>query len=147
LSLRDRLQQELDDVSEVSTARQLSLLSRLRALEQFPEQDYFEDKTILVFEKKFTASSHSFTYVAVKMSGQWYLTGSVEGKGGGRFTWKNFVEWLACVGEPVAEVFRATAFELAMPEPQESQEPQRSRVRHCTVCGGEDHDKRSCPNG
>jgi hypothetical protein len=142
LSLRDRFARELEELSTVSTSRQMTLLSRLRAFEAFPEQDYFEDKTVLVFEKKFTAGSHAFTYAAIKMQDHWYLSGSHDGRGGGRFTWETLVEWLAGVGEPVTQVFQATTFEVVIPAPEE-----QTSARHCSVCGGADHNKRSCPNG
>lgn len=64
------------------------LQQKAAKLAAVPQDDY-PAGAIVVFEKKFTANSITYTYVALKAGGYWYLTGD-----GLRRSWDSLMDKL-----------------------------------------------------
>lgn len=82
---------------EQETARRLEMLDEYGA-------DEFPGGAVVKFSKAYGARPGSrervtYTYVALKIDGSWYLTGREHG--GRRLTWDEFVGWLLGGADPV----------------------------------------------
>ena len=73
-------------LQELELERQ-RLLNRLAMLDQFGAEDPWEDGTVLIFERTF--NGRRYTYVTVKTSGVWYVTGALNNR---PFPWPKLVE-------------------------------------------------------
>jgi hypothetical protein len=59
-------------------------------LERLPQEDVFEDGTVLSFT--WHAGNVDYRYAAMRSGGEWYLTGKVSG--GSMFNWGGLIEYL-----------------------------------------------------
>lgn len=58
---------------------------------RFGEEDPFEDDNAIAFKRRFPSGDIVYSYVAYKIKGHWYLSGTV----GARLTWQQLVDgWL-----------------------------------------------------
>ena len=72
---------------DAEVARRFALLEPLGA------EDIHGDGTVVRFTKTFTNGDQTYTYVAIKAAGRWYVTG------GWRGTWTELLAWLVDRGE------------------------------------------------
>ncbi len=64
------------------------LQEKAAKLAAIPQDDY-PNQAVVIFEKQFTAGSMTYTYVALKAGGYWYITGD-----GLRRSWDSLVDKL-----------------------------------------------------
>ena len=86
---------------EVIQERIAELENELSQLNKIPN-DEFEDKTVIAWERKYAADV-TYTYVALKVHGRWWITGRNASTG---MTYENlvtkhlrFAEWIAVASE------------------------------------------------
>jgi hypothetical protein len=70
---------------------------------KYPDTDPFEDGAVLRFEKTFPGNEKSYTYVAHRVNGRWYVSGLQTPQG---ISWDKFVDFM---GIGVKEVWRINA--------------------------------------
>lgn len=100
--LRDRIEREtieLEQAAQVMARLLNKRSSELERLAMYPEEDPFDDETVLRFEKRFPAGDRRYTYVATKVKGLWYMTG---GRSPQNLEWDDLVDFM---GLGVDEVF------------------------------------------
>ncbi len=76
------------ELFEAEKARKLGQIEKLGT-------DDMEDGTVVKFSKRLKPGGHAYTYAAVRINGQWYITGRKQGP----LTNDEFCAWLVS-GEP-----------------------------------------------
>lgn len=93
-SLRDQLVRERDELETALSVIAKKLTRRteqISHLDRYPDVDPFEDGTILRFEKRFPNGEKTYSYVATRADGLWYLTGARSPQG---TSWDEFVDFM-----------------------------------------------------
>lgn len=94
---------------DVIEAQLRNLQRELAILERFPKMDTYADGTVIKFERVFGGSWEDmkdvdnvtkFSYAAIKVNGDWYLSGLRQPSG--PMKWGKLVEWL---GDGVGEIW------------------------------------------
>jgi len=105
-NLRERLRREKEELEIAVTQLTGKLAERTRQLEhlrRYPDDDPFADGAILRFEKKFPTGDTRYSYVAIRISGAWYLTGARSPQGIA-WAWDELVEFMGLGVDEVWQV-------------------------------------------
>lgn len=103
-TLRERITRETDELEQAALllAGQLTRRSeQLEALRKYPDDDPFEDGTVLRFAKRFPNSDQEYSYVAHRVNGLWYQTGRRSPQG---MNWDQFVDFMGLGVDAVYDV-------------------------------------------
>lgn len=104
-TLKQRLTRELAELETAVTQIAGQMARRTRQLEQlnrFPEEDPFEDGTVLQFDKVFSHTPDApYSYVAHRAAGRWYVTGVHSPQSA---TWEALVDWMGLGVETVYQL-------------------------------------------
>lgn len=109
-------------MGKVETLRQqaASLLEEAKRLESMPKEN-FEDDDVILFKRQFPGNRSAYTYAAVRVRGNWYITGrssrglhDQDALGSGPYTWEQLLERF--LTKHVVEIWRVEIWrEIEMP--------------------------------
>ena len=111
-----KYQKEENEMSNIRNRKQILVDELVRieqqvdVIEKLGEEDEWADDTVLSFHKKFPSSGQEYTYVAYKVNGLWYLSGTH----GAKLSWRQMINFIVMdnnVDLEELQVFVATGWE------------------------------------
>lgn len=81
---------------------------KIAMIEQFGE-DVYKEETVLCFYKKFRSGTQTYTYMAAKIAGKWYLTGPQQS--GLYYDWGGLINFIISNALEEVEVWMVTDWE------------------------------------
>jgi hypothetical protein len=67
------------------------LADRIALAEQIPQEDPYQDGTVIRFKRRFVDAKKWYTYCGIRLDGVWWLSGRTPGA----HRWESFVGWFA----------------------------------------------------